>query len=116
MATWLETYARSLDLPIWMSSKATHAEYDNQSGLWNVTVLREGCHERVFQVRHYVVATGILGGKPKMPHFHRREVFSGQVMHAWQYKRPNEFFGKKVVVVGAGSTGTILKDSLLHYN
>jgi cation diffusion facilitator CzcD-associated flavoprotein CzcO len=107
MANWLETYAKSLDLPIWMSSAVTHAEYDEETELWNVTVKCEHLPERIFRVRHFVLATGILGGKPKIPKFANREAFNGKVLHSLDYKRSSEYIGKKVVVVGSGTSGEL---------
>lgn len=42
---------------------------------------------------------------PFMPEVDGRDQFSGQVLHSSQYKYPEEFSGKNVLVIGAGNSG-----------
>lgn len=49
--------------------------------------------------------------KAALPTFDGQEKFSGVIMHSQQYRKPEDFVGKKVVVVGLGSTvGDIIPD------
>jgi len=50
-----------------------------------------------FSSRHY--------SDPKIPSLPGLEEFPGRVIHSHQYRSPEDFAGKKVVVVGAGSSG-----------
>ena len=39
------------------------------------------------------------------PHFPGEETFSGQILHSADYRRPHQFAGKRVLIVGAGESG-----------
>lgn len=67
LADWLEFYAEALELNVWTSSVATHAEKDPLSGKWLVTVKRGDGSERIFRVDHLVFALGLGGGSPNIP-------------------------------------------------
>jgi cation diffusion facilitator CzcD-associated flavoprotein CzcO len=94
-----------LELPIWLSANASHAEFDEHSGLWNVKVERKDHPDRLFKVKHFVLATGILGNQPKMPNFPGRELFGGKILHSLDHKTASGYEGKKVAVVGACTSG-----------
>lgn len=53
---------------------------------------------------HLVMATGIVSN-PRRPALPGRERFTGRVLHAAEYLRPDEFIGKRVLVVGVGNSG-----------
>jgi cation diffusion facilitator CzcD-associated flavoprotein CzcO len=105
MANWLETYAEALEIDIWLSSMVSKATYSEKHSIWDVTVERAGKPERQFQVKHVVFATGLGEGKGATPDIKGREAFKGQVLHSMQLKRASEHVGKKVVVVGACTSG-----------
>lgn len=51
-----------------------------------------------------VLATGIVSN-PRTPQFEGLPEFGGRVLHSGEYRRPHEFTGKKVLVVGVGNSG-----------
>ncbi len=53
---------------------------------------------------HVVMTTGIVA-KPRIPRIEGQEVFGGRVMHSVEYRRPAEFVGQRVLVVGVGNSG-----------
>jgi cation diffusion facilitator CzcD-associated flavoprotein CzcO len=58
----------------------------------------------VITAKSVVVATGIISN-PLIPNIPGRERFGGRVMHSIEYKRPAEFVGRRVLVVGVGNSG-----------
>ena len=128
LADWLESYAKTMDLNIWTSSTVTFAEKDI-SGAWvvNVTrILSDGTEsKRVLRPTHVVSALGFGGGSLNIPKYPKQvvspgfvrahvrgliqcclqEEFEGEVMHAFQFTSARKYAGKKVVVVGAATTG-----------
>lgn len=54
--------------------------------------------------RQVVVATG-YEHTPSLPSWPGMETFSGELLHSSQYHNPTPFLGKRVLVVGAGSSG-----------
>jgi cation diffusion facilitator CzcD-associated flavoprotein CzcO len=57
-----------------------------------------------FDTNALVVATGIVSN-PRVPEFEGRERFRGEIMHSVEYKRPDAFREKRVLVVGCGNSG-----------
>ncbi len=57
-----------MELNVWTSTNVSRIRKDNSTGLYQVTVQRNGQDsERVFTVKHVVFATGFAGGGPHMP-------------------------------------------------
>ncbi|KAK1217332.1 hypothetical protein PQX77_020013 [Marasmius sp. AFHP31] len=102
LAGWLESYAESMEVNVWTSANVTNASYNEQTKDWKVTVQRSNGEERVFQhIKHVIFCTGIAAGVPNMPSYPGMDVFRGQILHSFQYKRASDHTGKKVVVIGA---------------
>jgi cation diffusion facilitator CzcD-associated flavoprotein CzcO len=51
-----------------------------------------------------VMATGIMSN-PITPQITGRENFSGRIIHSVEYRRPDEYRGTRVLVVGVGNSG-----------
>ena len=69
-----------------------------EDGRWRVTL--DNGSRRLYGA--VVCATGVTWD-PNMPAF--KGSFDGEVRHSVTYKRPDEFSGKKVLVVGLGNSG-----------
>jgi cation diffusion facilitator CzcD-associated flavoprotein CzcO len=111
MANWLESYAEILDLNVWLSSTVKKATYSSDSGSapWTVIVERRDKHgsvveERSFKVHHLVMATGYCT-YPEVPPVPGMDKFKGTIRHSMEYKKPDGDIGKKVVVIGACTSG-----------
>uniref|UniRef100_W5MWD4 Flavin-containing monooxygenase n=1 Tax=Lepisosteus oculatus TaxID=7918 RepID=W5MWD4_LEPOC len=78
----------------------------SRSGQWEVlTVDREG-QEESFVFDGVLVCTGHYT-QPALPlgDFPGIATFEGQHFHGWEYKDPDKFRGKRVMVVGMGNSG-----------
>jgi cation diffusion facilitator CzcD-associated flavoprotein CzcO len=77
---------------------------------WNVTIrnLDDGV-ETTDRYRAVIVANG-HHWSPNIPE--TEGPFQGQIMHAQQYRTPEPFIGKDVVVVGVGNTGVDIASEL----
>ncbi|KAA1476298.1 FAD/NAD-P-binding domain-containing protein [Dentipellis sp. KUC8613] len=105
LADWLETYADALELNVWTNATVTKAVQDPESKLWTVTCKRGDGSERTFAVPHVIFAVGWGGGAPQRPHFPGEDEFAGQILHSSEHKSARDHLGKKVVVVGACTSG-----------
>lgn len=105
LADWLEFYAQTMELDIWLSSTVSSAKQNPSTGKWDVTVKRGDGTERLFHVDHVVIALGLGAGKPNVPEIPGRDQFQGQVLHSTQHRSAKDHIGKKVVVVGACTSG-----------
>jgi cation diffusion facilitator CzcD-associated flavoprotein CzcO len=104
LANWLESYASILEIPVWLSTNVLSVSCkDTESAEWIVDVDRpEG--RRSLKPKHVVFAIG-WGGKPSIPTYPGLEDFKGEVMHSSAYKTAKNHAGKKVIVIGASTSG-----------
>lgn len=70
-----------------------------QDGKWVV-----GTEKEIFTCDNIVIATGLISA-PKSPMFEGQDSFAGELLHSVQYKNPEPFRAKKVLVVGVGNSG-----------
>ncbi len=95
---YLEQYARRLRLNIACDVDVTHAAWMGES--WRLETsqgIRSGTT--------LIVATGIWS-TPYRPRFTCEETFGGTILHARDYHNPEPFRRQRVLVVGAGNSGT----------
>lgn len=93
---YLDRYTREFGLEAETATDVVRLERD---GAWQV-VTRTG----VMPARTVVVATGIIS-EPVVPHITGRDEFRGRVLHSVEYRRPDAFRGRRVLVVGVGNSG-----------
>lgn len=110
IATWLEHYAEAHDLVVWTSTEIeTRPTFDEATHRWSLKLLRDGNITELHPF-HVVLATGTLGD-PYMPSIPSLLNFSGTVIHASRYNGAASFTGKRVLVVGSGTTAAdIIQD------
>ncbi|KAF8813451.1 hypothetical protein BYT27DRAFT_7180991 [Phlegmacium glaucopus] len=101
IANWLEHYAEAMELNVWTSSTVINSTQDPITKLWSVTVKQQNGKERLFKVKHFVLAMGFKDGQGFIPTFPGRDTFKGQVLHSAQHDKATHHIGKKVVVIGS---------------
>ena len=101
-ADWLEMYTRVMEIPYWAKSTVTSAEWDDSAKTWTVYVDSDG-EKIVLHPKQLVFATG-MSGKPNMPSFPGMEKFTGEQHHSSRHPGPDEYSGKKVVVIGSNNS------------
>jgi len=102
MADWIDIYANLMNVDVWTRSRCVKAEWDEVKSSWSVHVEKDGTRLRL-QPRHLVIATG-LNGTAYTPKLQNQETFAGVTMHSSQYVSGASQEGKKVVVVGSGTS------------
>jgi cation diffusion facilitator CzcD-associated flavoprotein CzcO len=100
---YLERYTREFGLHAETHTDVVRVERD---GTWHV-LTRTGALE----ARTVVVATGIIS-EPVVPHIAGRDDFRGRVLHSVEYRRPDAFRGRRVLVVGVGNSGAEIGSEL----
>nr|WP_321508548.1 NAD(P)-binding domain-containing protein [uncultured Celeribacter sp.] len=70
----------------------------------------EGSHEQIFS--GVLIANGTLS-EPNMPSF--KGDFAGEIIHSSQYRHPDQFRNKRVLVVGAGNSGCDIAVDAIHH-
>lgn len=99
---WLESYERIMDLDVWHSTACIGAAYDEATGTWTVSVVRDGTPATV-RCSHLVLATGMFG-LPSVPEILGAERFKGTRHHSSKHPGGEGWSGKKAVVIGANTS------------
>ena len=102
LANWFEAYAEAMELNYWTGTEFEGGSYDESAQRWTVTLSRAG-EKRVMHPRHVVMATGV-SGIPHLPEIPALRDFKGTVLHSSQYIDAAPWKGKKVVVIGTGTS------------
>lgn len=97
VAAYLERYASHHRLDVRTGVEVRRV--DQAPGGW---VVRSG--EGDLDAPRLVVATG-YNRVPHLPEWPGREGFAGRLLHASEYRNPEPFRGRDVLVVGTGNTG-----------
>ncbi len=103
IAGWLETYAWAMECNVWNNTTFLGADYDDAAGHWTVRLRRSDWTERAMHPRHLIMANGVAGRplKAKLPGLDR---FMGTIIHTHDYREGAMWTGKKVLVVGVGTS------------
>mgnify|MGYP006278044583 CR=1 FL=1 len=103
IASWFESYAEAMEINYWTGTELLGAERDDASGCWVARIRRDGV-ERTLRPRHIVMATG-ASDTPQAASIEGLSEFKGEVIHSSRYRGPRDWAGKRVVVVGTGTSG-----------
>ncbi len=102
IADWLESYVTVMEVNYWGSSTVTRATYHDTAGEWTVVVERDGA-EITLHPKQLVMATG-MSGKPNLPEIPGMDRFLGDQHHSSKHPGPENYRGKKAVIVGANNS------------
>jgi putative flavoprotein involved in K+ transport len=102
IADWLEMYTRVMELNYWGSTTATRASYGEDAEEWNL-VLERGGEELTLHPKQLVMATG-MSGRPHTPRLPGAERFKGDQQHSSQHPGPDNYRGKRAVVIGSNNS------------
>lgn len=103
----LERYAATLDVPIRFGTRVTAIARDGTG--WRVAT-----NTGDYAAAHMVIATG-RDQVPHIPNWPGREAFTGAFLHSADLGDVSRFDGKRVLVVGAGNSGTDVLNHLARH-
>jgi hypothetical protein len=83
-----------------------------ENGRWDVTWRDKNGAEHTQRFVGVMIANGTLS-EPNLPEFKGR--FSGELLHASEYRYPKQFTDKRVLVVGAGNSGCDIAVDAIHH-
>ncbi len=104
-ADYLESYGLLQNLDIRCGHKVTRLGR-NPDGSWQIVAKKTRDDTPLnFTAQQVVIAAGTTGVTPRIPELEGREEWLGKIVHSHDYYSPEEFEGKRVLVVGAGNSG-----------
>ncbi|WP_432192969.1 flavin-containing monooxygenase [Streptomyces sp. bgisy027] len=106
---YLEKYAEHHDLEIVTGVEVSRVEPAPDGSGW----LLRATGGRELTGAAVVVATG-HSHTPRIPHWPGRDTYTGEFLHAGEYRNPAPYAGRDVLVVGAGNTGAEIAVDLVE--
>ncbi len=113
IAGWFEAYAEAMELNFWTGTEFEGGSYDAETGRWTVTLVRDG-KRREMRPRHVAMATGV-SGIPNLPKIPTLENFKGEVIHSGSYASAEGRKGKRVVIIGTGTSAHDIAQDLYSH-
>ncbi|KIW81362.1 hypothetical protein Z517_04387 [Fonsecaea pedrosoi CBS 271.37] len=113
---YLADYAAHFELLPYIQLGATvlSVTRDDQSKKWVLHVVGADGASSLLSFAKVVVATG-TNNRPVVPTLKGQELYKGQILHSWSFKRPvpSDYQGKRVMVVGIGNSAADTATSLV---
>ena len=121
-ANYFKSYSILYNLNILFEHKVMKAKY-NDGGYWDIIVRKnKDSKDTPIKGKILICCTGQENNEhPNIPTFKDQNVFKGQIIHSSKYKSPikslkiNNIKTDKVLIVGAGNTGTELSIDLYEH-
>ena len=104
LANWFESYVETMELNFWTDTELVAGSYDDKRSEWRVTLRRSDGTERVMRSRHLIFATGV-SSIPYTPDLPGLDTFGGSKVHSGDFKNAKQWKGRKVLVLGTGTSG-----------
>lgn len=96
---YLERYVEQFGLRVETGTSVLRAHPPSDDGAWRLETNRGD-----IEADALVFATGVVAN-PIVPDIPGRETFAGRVLHSLEYRNPEPFRGRRVLVVGVGNSG-----------
>ncbi|MEU3226891.1 NAD(P)/FAD-dependent oxidoreductase [Streptomyces sp. NPDC006976] len=106
---YLEKYAEHHELEVVTGVEVSRIDRAADGSGWRLSA----SGGRELTGRAVVVATG-FNHTPRLPDWPGRETFTGELLHASDYRAPAPYAGKDVLVVGVGNTGAEIAVDLVE--
>ncbi|MET7956787.1 NAD(P)/FAD-dependent oxidoreductase [Streptomyces sp. NPDC013082] len=109
MVRYLEKYTEHHELEVVTGVEVSRIDRTDDGTGWQLSATGG----RVLTGRAVVVATG-FNHTPRIPAWPGSEDFTGELLHAAEYRSPAPYAGKDVLVVGIGNTGAEIAVDLVE--
>ena len=94
----------SLDEHVRWQTEVIAAEWDDEDGIWTVTMREPDEGLTTLQARAVITAVGQLN-RPNIPQFNGAKTFRGPSFHSAAWDHSVDVTGKRVALIGAGASG-----------
>jgi dimethylaniline monooxygenase (N-oxide forming) len=129
---YLDNFAKKFDLlkHIRFLHSVEEVRKDANTGKWIVTVRGgRGCNDidrcettpedptvepRTIAFDAVCICTG-TNTYPSLPKFPGQELFKGEIIHSVDYKSPEKFAGKRVLIIGSGESGSDITNEISRF-
>ncbi|KFX95770.1 hypothetical protein V490_03680 [Pseudogymnoascus sp. VKM F-3557] len=116
LTRYYSSAVETLKLPVFGGIRVLANIFDEAMELWRVRIqdIATG-DEAVLEAKNISISTGFLFDleNPKLPAVTDRQLFTGPIQHTSEYRTPEPYKDKAVVVVGSGNSGHDVAKSLV---
>ncbi|PVH93371.1 FAD/NAD(P)-binding domain-containing protein [Periconia macrospinosa] len=88
-----------------LQHRIEHAEWDSSAGLWRLKIRNLATSEVIEDSAEFFINAGGVLNNWKWPDIEGLGEFEGKLLHSAHYEEGYELSGKKVAVIGSGSSG-----------
>ena len=85
-------------------TEALSAEWDDDEGMWSVSLRSPDGQTSTLRARALITAVGQLN-RPHLPEFEGADTFEGPAFHSAAWDHSVDLTGKRVALIGAGASG-----------
>ncbi|QGG40588.1 flavin-containing monooxygenase [Aeromicrobium yanjiei] len=103
VADFVESYVKHLDINFWGGTELLSGRHLEDAGVWEVELRQADGSVRTMRPKHVMLATG-GSDVPNIPDFPGLSEFQGEVLHSSEFRDGRDYAGKKVLVVGTGTS------------
>jgi dimethylaniline monooxygenase (N-oxide forming) len=113
---YLESYAETFDIRrhIQTNTRVVEVVRNGDDTKWIVRLLQDGQDKKSMEFDKVAVCIGAWI-YPKLPKFEGQDLFQGKIIHSREFKRPADFSGKRLVVLGLGNTAADTSTTLVGH-
>jgi cation diffusion facilitator CzcD-associated flavoprotein CzcO len=104
LANWFEAYAEIMEVNAWTGTSFEGATYDEHTRRWTGILRLSDGTSRTLRPRHIVMAAS-ASGVAHIPAIPTLEEFGGPVLHSSRFGDGEAWRGKRVMVIGTGTSG-----------
>lgn len=97
-----------------LQHRIEHVEWDNEAGVWRLKVRNVETNKVINDSAEFFVNAGGVLNNWKWPDIPGLHDFEGKLMHSAHYEEGYNLTGKKVAVIGAGSSGVQIVAAIRH--
>ncbi|KAM3962560.1 flavin-dependent monooxygenase FMO1 [Aphomia sociella] len=102
---YLKLFAKQFDLMKSIQLRSYVTSIKRAGDRWNVTYMRTDTRDNHTEVCDFVVVSTGEYSNPVWPKFEGQSTFKGKIIHSHDYKEPEAYTNRRVLLVGAGPSG-----------
>ncbi|XP_072929957.1 senecionine N-oxygenase-like isoform X2 [Epargyreus clarus] len=102
---YIKDYAKYFDLEKYIKFLQKVINVSRKNNVWKVKYKHVKTGEETEEEYDYVIVGNGHHSKPRLPEIPGEDIFTGTIIHSHDYREPDPYTGRRVLVVGAGPSG-----------
>ncbi|KAG6452442.1 hypothetical protein O3G_MSEX007636 [Manduca sexta] len=111
---YLQSYAKHFELEKYIKFLHNAVSVRREDDVWKVKYQNVKTGQQFNEEFDYVIVANGHFSKPNMPNILGEDIFQGTIIHSHDYKTPEPYRGRRVLVIGAGPSGMDIGMDVTH--